>query len=473
MRTYQDLLDAGKSEKDRMEFVLRAISEHKNSALYRIAFDADMYYRHLNPTIMKAQKIIYDLMGRAMADPYSANHKIPSRYYFYFVTQAVQFLLGNGVSFSEEGTKDKLGQKFDLQVQRAAVMALNGGVSFGFWNKDHLEVFGVASSVGEPVFVPLYDEENGALRAGIRFWQIDDSKPLRATLYEEDGYTDYIKRKNEDIEVLIEKRDYIQIVEVSEATGETIYNGGNYPGFPIVPMFNVSKQSEIVGSRETLDAYDLMASALVNNVDDGNLIYWVIKNANGMDDLDDVKFIERLKTIKVAHVDGDAGMDVDPHTIQAPFQANEVALERLRGQLFDDFMALDVKQIAGGAVTATQIMAAYEPLNEKTDMFETQVTDFIENILSLLGIDDTPSYTRSMIVNQSEMIQNVVAATPYLSEEYCTKKILEILGDIDKAEDVMAQKIDEDMGRTEDLDEAGFSAQTDGQVAVEDGEANI
>ena len=206
MKTFNDLLALGDSEKARMDFILQAINEHKSSTMYQIAVDADMYYRHLNPTIMRAQKFVYDLMGRAHVDEWSANNKIPSRYYFYFITQAVQFLLGNGISFTDDKTKERLGKNFDSIVQKAATDALNGGVSFGFWNNDHLEQFSLTE------FVPLYDEENGALAAGIRFWQVASDKPLRATLYEMDGYTEYIRREGEDITTLQEKRPYIQIV---------------------------------------------------------------------------------------------------------------------------------------------------------------------------------------------------------------------------------------------------------------------
>lgn len=445
MKTYQDLIEVGENEKDRMNFVLQAINEHKSSAVYKIAYDADMYYRHLNPTIMKAQKFVYDLMGKAHPDVWSANNKIPSRYYFYFITQSVQFLLGNGVSFGDEKTKEKLGKDFDNTIQKTATDALNGGVSFGFWNLDHVEQFSILE------FVPLYDEENGALRAGVRFWQVADDKPLRATLYEEDGLTEYIKRQDEEITVLKEKRSYKQIVVKSEATGAEIYDGGNYPGFPIVPLFNVNKQSEIIGNQETIDAYDLMASALINNIDDANLIYWVIRNAGGMDDIDDQKFVQRLKTMHVVHLEGEE--QVDEHQIDVPFQASEVALSRLRSQLFDDFMALDVKEIANGATTATQIKAAYEPLNAKTDLFEYQVTEFINGILALVGINDVPTYTRSMIVNQQEMIQNILASGDYLSSEYITKKILEILGDIDKVEEVLSQKLLDDVNRFDNISE--------------------
>lgn len=428
MKTYQDLLAVGENEKERMDFVLQVINQHKSSDLYRIAAAAELYYRQMNPTIMKAQKIVYDLMGRAHVDLWSANNKIPSRFFFYFITQGVQFLLGNGVSFNEESTKDKLGKSFDKIVQDAATDAMIGGVSFGYFNLDHVEQFSVTE------FAPLWDEENGALRAGVRFWQVANNKPLRATLYEEDGYTEYIKRPDEDMQVLFEKRNYKQTVEHSEIGGERIYDGGNYPSFPVVPLWNINKQSSLVGARETIDAYDLMASALINNVDDANIIYWVIKNAGGMDDMDDQRFIERLKTLHVVHTEGEE--QVDAHNVDVPFQASEVALDRLRSQLFDDFMALDVKNIAGGAATATQIKAAYEPLNSKTDLFEYQVTEFIDGILKLAGIEDEPTYTRSMIINQQETIANLVTAAEYLSEDYVTQKVLEVLGDVDKLEEV-------------------------------------
>ena len=440
MKTYQDLIAVGENEKERISFILAAIQDHKSSELYKTAVDAEQYFRFRNPTIMRAQQILYNVMGQAKTDPFRANHKIPCHYYTYLVIQAVQFLLGNGVSFKEDSTKDRLGKNFDNIIQKGARSAMNGGVSFLFWNNDHCELFDVTE------FVPLYDEENGSLRAGIRFWQLADNKPLRCTLYELDGLTEYIKQTGEDMTVMTEKRDYLQIVKVSAATGTEITNGGNYPGFPIVPLYNVNQQSEIVGNREIIDAYDLMASALVNNIDDADVIYWIIRNAGGMDAADDQAFVQRLKTLHVAHTEGEE--EVDAHTVEVPFQASEAALNRLRSQLFDSFMALDVKQIASGAATATEIKAAYEPLNSKTDLFEYQVTEAINALLALLGIDDVPTYTRSMIVNQQEMIANLVAASEYLPSEYVTKKVLELFGDIDEADEVLNQLLNEEASRT-------------------------
>lgn len=434
MKTYQDLTAVGETLQKRMNFILDAIREHKTSAEYRIAVDADLYYRQLNPTIMNFQKFVYDRFGRAVPDVWAANNKVASNWYHYFTVQAVSYLLGNGVTFEDEATKEKLGADFDEKVQTLATYAKNGSVGFGFWNFDHIDVFSFTE------FVPLYDEDDGALKAGIRFWQIDDTKPLRATLYELDGYTDFIKRNNEDMIVLKDKRTYKQIERKIGDTVDEIFDGDNYPTFPIVPLWNVNKQSDLVGKQGTIDAYDLMLSGLINNVSDGEFIYWILKNCGGMNGVDDAKFVEQLKLTHVAHADGDDGASVDAHKVDVPFQASGEALDRLTNQLYHDFMALKVENVSAGSVTATQIAAAYEPLNQKTDQFEYCVTAFIQKVLDLAGIDDKPSYTRSQMSNQGELLEMVLQSAEYLDDEYVTTKLLTLLGDADKAREVLERR---------------------------------
>lgn len=445
MKTFQDLQILGEDEKARMDFVIAAMNEHKSSAKVKTAQRAADYFAGLNTTIMNYNKFVYNLYGKAVPDIWSPNHKISCHYYRYFIIQEVLYLLGNGVSFTDNATKDKLGKDFDRKVTQAAIDALNGGETYGFWNNGRVDLLPLFDSVSKAYFAPLKDEDTGSIRAGIRFWQLADNKPQRYVLYEEDGYTDYIKRKGEDMEVLTEKRPYLQIVEKSEATGEVISDGLNYPGFPIVPLYNFGQKSELEGNQESIDALDLMMSGLVNNIDNAELVYWIIKNAGGMDDLDDQRFVERLKTMHVVHLEGEE--EVDAHQVSAPFEASDAAIEKLRSELFDNFMALDVKAISGGANTATQIKASYEPLNSKTDLFELQVTDFINGILTLAGIDDEPTYTRSMIVNKQEEVQNLLTAAEHLSEDYVTRKLLEILGDIDKVDEVMEQKLVDETSR--------------------------
>lgn len=435
MKTYQDLIALNGNESERRRFILAAIAEHKGSDEYKTAYDAELYYKHQNPTIMNFQKFVYNQFGQKVPDIWSPNNKIASNWYNHFTTQSVQYLLGNGVTFANDETKDKLGKDFDKRIQDAATAAKNGAVSFGFWNLNHVEIYNFTE------FVPLWDEEDGRHKAGIRYWQIEDDKPMRVTLYEIDGYTDYIKRNGEDMQVLHEKRPYKQTVSYSEIDGEQILYGENYPSFPIVPLWNVNRQSDLVGNQGTIDAYDLMMSGLINNVSDGELIYWLLKNAGGMTPEDDARFVEQLKLTHVVHVDGDdGGADAAAHQATVPFEASAEALDRLKEQLFKDFMALDVSSISANA-TNDQIQAAYEPLNQKTDALEYEVTQFIKGILAVAGIDDEPTYTRSQMSNRKETLDMVLSAAQYLPEEYVTQKIITLLGDADKFESIMAQKI--------------------------------
>lgn len=474
MVTYNDyLLINRENPEEVMEFVHRAITQHKSSTLYQEALIADQYARHKNVTITEYQKLLYTITGKAVPDNYSSNFKLASNFFNRFVTQENQFLLGNGITWKDKGTADKLGKDFDYMLQKAGKSALIGAVSFGFFNLDHMEVFNVLE------FAPLYDEENGALMAGVRFWQVDDSKPLRATFYELDGYTNFIWdskgdgftddkwQKVGEGKGMVPKMKYILKLRTSEIDGTEIYDGENYPTFPIVPLWaNEYHQSEFTGLREQIDCYDLIKSGFANTVDEGSIIYWLVQNAGGMDNIDLVQFVEQIKTMHAAAVgDGSDNTRAEAHTIEPPYQSRESLLNRLRADLYEDAMALDIKNIADGAVTATQIKAAYNPLNLKTDEYEFRIIDFLTDILKLAGIEDEdPTFTRSMILNQAEDINSIVAASSNLSEEYVTRKLLTILGDGDMADEVLKQMkllemerngFDTDEDEEEENEEAG------------------
>jgi hypothetical protein len=418
MKTYQDFLEvAEKSDRERMEFVLSAINDHKNSDLYQQAKIAREYDEHRNVTIIAVQKLLYTLSGKAIPDNYSANYKLRSAFFPIFMRQETQYLLSNGVILKNAENKKRLGKKFDNQIQDLARSALVGGVAYGFWNLDHLEVFTALE------FVPLLDEENGSLRAGIRFWQVAANKPLRATLYEPDGFTQFIRRSGKEMEILAPKRGYISVEASSEVDGTEILEYQNYPGFPIIPMYgNRARQSELVGQREAIDCYDLIKSGFADTVDDASIIYWTISNAGGMDEIDMARFKETMRRIGVGLVDDD-GAKAEAHTLTIPVEAREALLSRLSDDLYRDFQMLDTTKIQGGQKTATEITAAYQQMDNKVDEFEYCVGDFLYQLFALIGIDDEPTFTRSKIVNQLEQTQMVLLAASYLDDETILSKL--------------------------------------------------
>lgn len=451
MRTYEDLLDVLAKGDDRatISFVLSAIQEYKSDKMYKEANIAYDYFCRRNTTITQYQKLLYTITGEAVPDNFSANYKFCNAFFQIFVMQENSYLLGEGVTFNNDSTKERLGgDRFDNQMIRLAEAALWGAVSYGFYDKDHITVFDAKE------FVPLNGEEDGALHSGIRFWQIDNSKPLRATLYEEDGFTDYIWRTNahnrtfeESGEILHPKRPYVQIIGHTEADGDEILEGKNYPGFPIVPLWaNGMHQSELIGLREKIDGYDLIQSGLCNTIDEASLIYWTITNAGGMDDMDLVKFVERMKTVKAAVVD-EQGSHAEAHSITVPFQAHQTALLDLRDSLYRDAMALDTDKISAGAITATAIQAAYENLDLKCDRFEMCVSDFVEGILQLVGIEDSPTFKRTKVTNMMEQTSMVLSAGDYLDSETILKHLPFL--SLDEIEEIQQRVTEEEAERYE------------------------
>lgn len=437
MKFYEDLLKSGASA----DFCLEAIGEHKASTLYTEACVAYEYFKKRNVTITKYQKILYDLSGEEVPDNWSANYKFCNAFFPIFIKQENSFLLGNGITFNNTGTKDKLGgEDFDTALFNAGEYALWGGVSFCFFNLDHIDTFKITE------FVPLFSEEDGGLHAGIRFWQVSPDKPLRATLYEEDGFTEYIWRNGEG-EVLKPKTTYKQIVRTSVADGTEIIDGENYPSFPIVPLWaNKEHQSEFTGLRAKIDGYDLIQSGFANDLDDASQIYWIISNAGGMDEVDLKKFLQQVKRTGAAVIEDD-NAKADAHTLNIPYQAREIGLQNLRDSLYRDAMALDTDKITAGNITATAINSAYENLELKCNGFEYCVTECIKALLVLIGVDDAPAYHRKKTTNQTEVTQMILSAANYLDDE----TVLNLLPfvNIDMVEDIMRKKDEEEAERYE------------------------
>ena len=456
MVTYQDLLSIGGNETDRMQFIRSAINQWQAGEFYRTAVVADKYDRKQNPDIASFTKMLYTVTGRQIQDVYSSNYKVGRAFFPFFITQENQYLLSNGVSWENSKTADKLGTKkyeFDTQLQEAGHAALSGGCSFGFWNLDHVDVFNALE------FVPLQDEENGALRSGIRYWQIDETKPFRATLYEEDGYTDYIWNRvkkdgetKEYGEVLNEKRPYKISAIGAPVDGEPIYQGENYPSFPIVPFWgNKKHQSEIVGIREQIYVYDMIKSGFCNTVEDASYVFWAINNAPGMTDVDLAQFMQKVKQLHIA-MTGENGATATPQQLEAPHAARSALLELIEHDIFDDAMAFNPKDVKSGSTVTAQIKAAYTNLDMKVNDFEYCVRQFINGILDLAGVEDNPTFTRSVIINQGEEIQYILQAASALDDEYVTKKILTILGDGDQAEEIIKRKNADEITRHRELD---------------------
>ena len=276
MITFQEFLD--EKDRDINSFIRRALSDHANDPMVQTAIIADEYNHQRNRTVMNYAKWLYDMNGAKVQDTVSSTNRIASNFFRRLNVQRNTYLLGNGVSFADTATKKKLGSTFDSAVKNIAYKALIHGVSFGFWNNNKLINFTIHE------FIPFWNEETSALSAGIRFWQLSDNKPMNVTVYEADGYTDYIEVDNVFVQKA-DKRAYKTIVQHTDFGGDEVVGTENYSDLPIKAMWGSElHQSTLIGLRPNIDAYDLIKSGFANDLSDCAEIYWLISNASAMDE---------------------------------------------------------------------------------------------------------------------------------------------------------------------------------------------
>lgn len=442
--TYDDMLRVV-GDGDPTEFVMSCIQSYKNSDDYKTAILADEYDHQQNRTILEYTKQLYTLSGAVTEDFTASNNRLCSNFFNRLNTQRCLYSLGKGVSFvgvgesGEDTTKEALGPHFDHDIKEAGYYALIHGRSYLFWDVDRVHVFRATE------FVPLIDESTGELRAGVRFWQLDETKPLIAVLYEEDGFTKF-QTNDEGLRETQPKRAYKTTYQTIPYDGEIeVVDEENYSSLPIVTLYGSRlKKSTLVGMRSAIDAYDLVRSGFANDMTDCAEIYWIVSNAGGMGDDDLMRFRDRLKLQHIANVDGSDGAGVTPYTQDIPYQARETFLAEIRNGIYEDFGGLDVHTVAAGA-TNDHIDAAYQPMDENADDFESWVSEAIVKLLALMGIEDEPVFNRTRISNQLEQVQMVLSEAQYLDRETVLRKLPNVTPE--EVQAILERSDEEDMAR--------------------------
>lgn len=434
---------------DEASAVKKVIDEWESGDICRTARIADLYNKQRNKTICEYVHIMYTLLGDPVEDFTAANNKICSNFFHRLNTQRNTYSLGNGVSFAadqgEDGKstnkiKNKFGQRFDTTLQDGGYNALIHALTF-FYLGDRVYNFPATE------FAPLWDEYTGKLRGGVRYWRVDEDKPLTAILFKRKNKVRYQSEGADGELKKVGEEAYIYKVETSEAFGEEIVGESYYSDIPVVPLWGSNlHQSTLVGMQTKIDAFDLVRSGFANDLQDCAQIYWLIENYGGMDAEALQRFRNRLKLHHIVETDTSQGGRVTPYTQDVPYAARKTFLDDMRAGIYEDFGALDVHTVAAGA-TNDHIDAAYQPVDEEADDFEKQVIECVQSLGVLLGIpeeDAIPIFKRNRLSNQSEQVQMVATEAQWLDHETILRKLPNIT--VDEVQEILqrAQKEEAD-----------------------------
>ena len=412
-QTFQQAQAAG----EQPDFIRRFVQQHCTSGPYKMALDADLYDAQKNPgaeRFAQAYALMLKRLSKNTKQDTPHPDMVKSNLFRRLNKQRATYSLGNGVVFADDGVdKDRLGQNFDEQIQKAGYFALIHGESFGFWNNDHLVVFKLTE------FAPLYDEKTGLLQAGVRFWRLNPDTDMHYILYELDGFTEYTESKIGNVmQETTPKQAYKSVTVTTPGGGLESVEGENYSALPIVPLWGSDlHQSTLVGLKAYIDNTDLVMSGFCNDLQDFSQIYWLCENFNGMTDAELQEFLVKLNLYHIAGADTSEGGKITPYTTEIPVTARQALLELLHTRVYEDFGGLDVHCVSADS-TNDHLDAAYEPLNQNADDFEAQVKPFIRQICALAGFDNAmPAFNRSKITNTAEQVSMVISEAAIIGQD--------------------------------------------------------
>lgn len=394
MITFQDF-ESLTSEKDRQKFIYDAVQNYKSSDDYRNMLVASKYFNSDNIAIMERESFTIPTLNRSFRITKTI---ASSNFFFRLVTQQNQYLLVNGLQIDDQNEKKKLGMGFDTKLQEAGELALVHGISWIFYNADHIEIIPATQ------FIPLYDEFSGEPLAGINFWQLAEGKPIYARLFELDGITWYkiTTDRDEPISMYKEKEPYIKIVQ-----NNMVIDSKNYDKlFPVVPLkANENARSELTTAIKTkIDMYDLVLSDFSDNLQKTNSIYWLFENFDGdKEDADELR--AQIEEYKMVFTKGDE-QSVKGEFMQVPHEARAVILDLLESGIYRDFMGLNMKEITGSSLTNVAIDTAKFNLVNKVNRYEYRVFEACQKLLALAGIQtENIKFKREFIANKLETMQ--------------------------------------------------------------------
>ena len=461
--TFQDYEKAT----DKTQWIQQALVSYRDSDEFKKALDEHEYMAGRNVTIRHTVKVIYNMAGLPEPDFTASNMKIADHTIHRLVTDRCSYSLGNGVSFPgrhqeiKDGKikfvdplKDLLGDKFDRALKKTGYWALSNGEAYLYAHMGRRTQKWQYTVFKRTEFLPLYDEETGDLRGGVRFWSLDwGHRPITAVLYLEKGYIKYKTRPDEySIASLQQDSDlvpYIETVQTSEAFGEEVVGSESLTRLPIFPLRSGELQlSALDELRDVIDAIDMVLSGFVNDIKDIPQVYWLISGAMGMSEKDKRKLLDRLMLQHMAVIDGE-NSSIQGFTQDIPYEAREKCLNRLRAMMYEKYGGFDVHTIEAGA-TNDHIEAGYWPMDEEADDFEYEIIQLVQSILEMMGQTEgtTPIFKRNRVSNQKEQTEMVVLAAQYLDRQTILEKLPFVT--VDEIDGILLRLDGESMSRFDD-----------------------
>lgn len=398
-------------------------------------------YYNAKHDIENRKMYYYDRSGLPVEDKLKANNKAIHAFHKILVDQKTAYLVGKPIKFYSDDKKHTedlnalLGEKWDDIANELVKNVSNKGKE---WLHPFINEAGEFDYIIIPAeqVIPIYDTATQrTLVSLIRYYSIDivNEKGEEQTRYkvewwDKDKVTYYMQDENDnfyfDTDEPINPRYFLYEVNSLNPNKKEPNSWGK------IPIIEFKNNEECISDlriyKNLIDSYDMVQSDFLNNLEDVADIIWGLVNYDG-EDLRE--FLYNLKVLKAVPL-GENG-DIKPFTNPVPHEAREVILKRLKEDIFIFGQGVDVgTDKFGNNPTGVALQFLYALLDLKCDILERKMKRALRELIWFISeyLNRTKksnydyktmkiTFNRSMITNETEMIDNAIKSVALTSEK--------------------------------------------------------
>lgn len=396
--------------------------------------EADRYYKNENDILR------YGVRGRDSGPLRNADNRIPRNFHGLLVNQKAAYmftappLFDVGNASDNKKIADTLGDSYPKICKDLCVNASNHECAWLHYWIDETGRFCYAV-VDSQQIIPIYcNDLDHALIAVLRTYKdIDFSTGKEITIWEywdrEHCCSYYRKSSTISITGLSEYTIFPGFPEDGTSEKGNVYAHG-LEQVPFIPFCNNNvSTNDLKNIKPLIDAYDMVFSGFLNDLEDIQEVIFVLTNYGGEDKKE---FIEDLKKYKMVKLDDDgAGAEktgLDTLTISIPIEAREKFLEITRKAIFEQGQGVDPDPQKFGNTSGEALKHLYSLLDLKAGLMETEFREgfgkLVRAICRHLGIECNQiiqTWTRTAIRSESELAEICSKSVGIISDKTILK----------------------------------------------------
>lgn len=344
----------------------------------------------------------------------SKKNEIYINYFKMLVTQKIDYLL------SKKPTYDKKLKDIGINVWTMLdKLVLNASLDSQTWLHPYVSNNKLSYIiVKDSEIIAEYTADNKTLKSLIRYYKEDDI--LYVEIWSNDGVN---KLQYDDKNNLLDEK--IESHYTSKYYAGDVLEKSIDSNFPTIPFLKLENNKDVTSDIEDIEgliiAYNAICTGFVDNVEKFQEALMILRGYVG--DKDSIKKIMKdIQEAKGVNVSKDGSLDY--MKVDIPVEARNTLLNILRDVIFLIARGVDPNKLAEGEnITNVVLKSRYVQLDLKSSDCEKRISEFYEKFIQFLNsyksisLDDTLEFNKSMLINESERIDDCIKSLNIVSLE--------------------------------------------------------